>query len=60
LIAPAALRNIQTPRLLHPVRMKSKGLARLALLVVTAVLGAGITLGAMGGPILLALQQTAR
>jgi len=40
--------------------MRSKGLARLALLVVTAVLGAGVTLGAMGGSILLALQQTAR
>ncbi len=32
----------------------------MALLVVTAVLGAGITLGAMGGSILLALHESAR
>jgi hypothetical protein len=32
--------------------MSGKGLARLALLVFTALLGAGLTLGAMNAPIL--------
>jgi hypothetical protein len=41
----------------HLPRMHGKGLARFILLVVTTVLAAGVTLGAMGAPLLMALAQ---
>jgi hypothetical protein len=39
------------------MRMTGKGLARLALLIVTAVLGAGVAVGALGGSILILLAR---
>lgn len=41
----------------HLTGMHGKRLARLVLLIVTSVLAAGVTLGALGGPIFAALTQ---
>jgi hypothetical protein len=49
--------RIQSPALAHLISMHGKGLTRLVVAIATFVLGAGVTLGAMGLPILMALQR---
>jgi hypothetical protein len=49
--------RIQPPASTHLTSMHGKGLTRLVVAIATFVLGAGVTLGAMGLPILMALQR---